>query len=51
MKTVALTTNVYTYLNADLVTDFGSEVSFKVRISQTVAGFTTPVITLTVTKV
>lgn len=43
--------NEYTLLNADLITYFGSEVSFHVRARQIDAGLQTPNVTLTVTKI
>lgn len=51
-KTVAQTGNTYTYTNATLVTDFGSEpAAFKVRITRNDGGYSSDYIELTITKV
>lgn len=51
-RTVSQTSTAYTYTNANLVSDFGSEPSsFKVRVTLTNGGFASDPIEITVTKV
>lgn len=50
-RTESLTNPTYTYDNADLVSDLGSEVSFKVRVTQLRDGYVSDTVTLTVEKV
>ena len=51
-RTVSQTSSTYTYTNANLVSDFGSEPSsFKVRVTLTNGGFASDPIEMTVVKV
>lgn len=51
-RTVSLTSTTYTYTNANLVSDFGSQPSsFKVRVKLTNGGFASDPVEITITKV
>ena len=51
VRTGSATSNTYTYSNANLVADLGSEVSFKVRITQFRDGYQSDTRTITVEAV
>ena len=52
VKTISgLSTPTYTYTNADIINDLGSEVSFKARVRHVNGAFSTDEIQITITKV